>query len=247
MHKSVGSRGFDIAYSVTGAGPEAVLFLHGFGGSADVWAPFVERLADRYRCIAVDALGHGRSSRPGDPADYMTASRASDFAKVLDAEGVARVHVWGYSMGGRNAYALATHHRDRVVDVVIGGAGPDMTGREEAWMRARAQAFLDGDRERAWRLVGGTGEMPDWFEAGNDLRVLGAVSMGLVEWACMPSALEGLPSLHYVGTDDPFHERVKLAAADSGGRFLELPGADHVTAFGRVDAIVPAVQAFWSR
>ena len=60
--------GHDIALiERDGAGPP-IVFLHGSGLSARIWAPWIDRLTDR-RCVAPDLLGYGRSERLPVPLD----------------------------------------------------------------------------------------------------------------------------------------------------------------------------------
>lgn len=101
-----------------GAGP-AVLLLHGFAGSAEEWRATGERLAHAgYRAIAVDALGFGRSDKPGD-APYSLRLAADLYAALLDALGVGRAAVVAHSMGGKYALAMALTHPTRVASLAL--------------------------------------------------------------------------------------------------------------------------------
>jgi pimeloyl-ACP methyl ester carboxylesterase len=101
-----------------GAGP-AVLLLHGFAVNADDWLPTVARLAEAgYRAIAPDALGFGRSDKPGGGA-YSLRGAADLNAGLLDALGVERAAVVGHSMGGKHALATAVLHPGRVERLLV--------------------------------------------------------------------------------------------------------------------------------
>lgn len=101
-----------------GDGP-AVLLLHGFAGSAEDWRPTVALLARAgYRAIALDALGFGRSAKPGD-APYSLALFADLAAALLDAAGVGHAAVVAHSMGGKHALALALRHPARVASLAL--------------------------------------------------------------------------------------------------------------------------------
>lgn len=97
-------------YEDAGRG-EPVLLLHGLGGSAADWAPQIDALAPRYRAIALDVRGSGRSRdlrRPGGP--FAVKQFADDAARLLDHLGAAPAHVVGLSMGGAIAFQLAVDH-----------------------------------------------------------------------------------------------------------------------------------------
>jgi pimeloyl-ACP methyl ester carboxylesterase len=101
----------DISYVSTGAG-EVVLLVQGVGVAGDGWRPQVEALTARFRTIAVDNRGVGRSSLGSDP---LTIERmASDALVVMDAEAVDRFHLVGHSMGGLIALRIALTARERV-------------------------------------------------------------------------------------------------------------------------------------
>lgn len=101
-----------------GAGP-AVLLLHGFAVSADDWRPTVALLAEAgYRAIAPDALGFGRSDKPGGAA-YSLHGFANLYAGLLDALGAETAAVVGHSMGGKYALATTILHPARVSRLLI--------------------------------------------------------------------------------------------------------------------------------
>ncbi len=138
-----------------GAGP-AVLLLHGFAGSAETWRPLLADWRHQFAVMAVDLLGHGRSDCPPDLARYRMESVCDDLARLLDTLGVDRIHLVGYSMGGRIALSFALLHPCRVNRLVLESASPglaDPTQRalrresDEAWAglieEAGMTAFVD--------------------------------------------------------------------------------------------------------
>lgn len=100
-----------------------VLLIHGAYscGAEFLQTEFGAVLADRHRVIAPDSLAHGGSDFPVDPKHYGARPRASHLVAVLDAVGIERAHVVGYSMGGWMASALASFHPQRVASLSIGG------------------------------------------------------------------------------------------------------------------------------
>jgi 2-succinyl-6-hydroxy-2,4-cyclohexadiene-1-carboxylate synthase len=131
----------ELRYERAGAGPP-LLLLHGFTGSADEWAPLLPALAPLRDAIAVDLIGHGRSSAPADPARYTMDQCVLDLLALLDALGVGRLDVLGYSMGGRVALHLAAAAPARVSSLLLESASPGIADAGERAARAAADDAL---------------------------------------------------------------------------------------------------------
>jgi 3-oxoadipate enol-lactonase len=136
----------ELAYTVEGTGKEAVLLIMGLGGRAADWASvFPAALAERYRVIRFDNRGVGASPRA--EGGYSLSDMAKDATAVLDAAGVERAHVLGYSMGGMISQLIATEHADRVDRLVLLSThfgGPDCVApTEEATRLFDPQEFFD--------------------------------------------------------------------------------------------------------
>jgi 3-oxoadipate enol-lactonase len=85
-------------YAATGPkGGQAIVFLHGIGGRADVFAPQLEALSDRYRAVAWDMPGYGRSTLPPESSIASMTDRLADFLKAMRLE---RPVLIGHSLGG---------------------------------------------------------------------------------------------------------------------------------------------------
>ena len=86
--------------SVTGRAGQAVLFVHGNVSSSLFWQPVMLALPGEYRPLAIDLRGFGDTDP--EPVDATRGVRdyADDLAAVIDALGLASVHLVGWSMGG---------------------------------------------------------------------------------------------------------------------------------------------------
>jgi pimeloyl-ACP methyl ester carboxylesterase len=100
-----------------------VVLLHGITGSGLDWQPVAERLAQERRVIALDARGHGESEWSVEEA-YAPDHHFADLAGALDALGVARCTLVGFSMGGAVATIYAAARPERVTTLVIVDAYP---------------------------------------------------------------------------------------------------------------------------
>lgn len=115
-----------VAYRDEGSG-EVILLIHGMGGSSKTWSGMIPLLAQKYRVIAPDLLGHGQSDKPR--GDYSVGAFAVLLRDLLDELGVNRVTVVGHSLGGGVAMQFAHQHRqycERMVLISSGGFGGDV-------------------------------------------------------------------------------------------------------------------------
>jgi pimeloyl-ACP methyl ester carboxylesterase len=85
----------------------ALVFLHGFPESHLTWRHQIAHLSDRYRCIAPDQRGYGRSSKPEGIASYSPDHLVADIFQLAEALGVERFTVIGHDWGGVIAWGVA--------------------------------------------------------------------------------------------------------------------------------------------
>jgi pimeloyl-ACP methyl ester carboxylesterase len=99
---------------------EAVLLLHGWGGSVYSFAETIPAIAAAgYRAIAFDLPGHGLSDKPTDEGMYTTSALADTVLRVADAMGLRRFTIVGHSMGGGIALELALRGERRLERIVL--------------------------------------------------------------------------------------------------------------------------------
>ncbi|HEX2212502.1 MAG TPA: alpha/beta fold hydrolase [Mycobacterium sp.] len=116
-----------VAYREAGSGDEAVLLIHGMAGSSETWRAVMPRLSLKYRVVAPDLLGHGKSDKPR--GDYSLGAFAVWLRDLLDELGITRATIVGQSLGGGVAMQFVYQHRDycqRLVLISSGGLGPDV-------------------------------------------------------------------------------------------------------------------------
>jgi pimeloyl-ACP methyl ester carboxylesterase len=124
--EDIPTNGAVIHVRVGGQGP-AVVLLHGFADTGDMWAPLAIELAKDHTVIVPDLRGLGLSSKL--PGGFDKKTQAGDVAGVMAALHVDRADLVSHDIGNMVAYAFAAQHPDQVtrwvvMDAPIPGVGP---------------------------------------------------------------------------------------------------------------------------
>lgn len=139
-------REWSIAYRRTGSGPP-ILFLHNGGTSHRIWLDVMEQLRLRFDVIAIDLLGYGDSSKPGE--GYTMELYVDLVRHVLDTLGVEQVALVGNCMGSAISLHFARAYPERVRSLVL------VNPLTEATFSGGMLAGVLKARQLAPRLVGG--------------------------------------------------------------------------------------------
>jgi pimeloyl-ACP methyl ester carboxylesterase len=126
---------------------EAVLFHHGIGASAGIWAGWFPALADAHRLVSFDMRGYGRSHIPAADFAWSLEQMVDDLFAIADAAGVQRFHLVGESIGGTVALAAALARPQRIATLTVSNGahlGASIQ-RADAWQRQ-----LDDGGVKAW-------------------------------------------------------------------------------------------------
>ncbi len=124
--QDIQTNGTTIHVRFGGQGP-AVVLLHGYGETGDMWAAMAEDLARDHTVVVPDLRGLGLSSKPSGGYDKKT--QAGDVAGVLDALKIDRVDLVTHDIGNMVGFAFAMQHPERVtrfvlIDAPLPGVGP---------------------------------------------------------------------------------------------------------------------------
>jgi pimeloyl-ACP methyl ester carboxylesterase len=118
--------GATIHVRLGGHGP-AVVLIHGFGDTGDMWVPLAQALMADFTIVVPDLRGMGLSSHP--PGGYDKKTQATDIARVLDTLGIGQVDLVTHDIGNMVGYAFAAQYPERVkhfviMDAPLPGIGP---------------------------------------------------------------------------------------------------------------------------
>lgn len=223
---------------------EPVLMVQGLGADSRSW--FMQRrpFGRKYRCLAPDNRGVGRSGRPEGP--YDLEMMAEDLLAVLDDAGVESAHVMGASMGGILASILAVRNPERVRSLILACTAC----RHEPWRRelleqwagiARSQGMHAFAQQNLRWIVGPRSLRRFW----PIMQIVGPIAFGcpqdsfVAQVEAILAADDSLrtelvnvrvPTLVIVGSQDiltPVADAEELAELIPGAGLSILPGAAH--------------------
>lgn len=117
-----------------------LVLLHALEEGALDWDAFAGELGARWRVIALDLPGHGRSHRP---ATYSFEAMADDVTAALDVLGLERTALVGHSMGGTVAYLIAQTHPERISALVIEDVIPPWPRQARTLQRPEEELGFD--------------------------------------------------------------------------------------------------------
>jgi pimeloyl-ACP methyl ester carboxylesterase len=252
----------DLTYADEGEGP-AVVLLHGFPTSSHLWRDLVPILAPRFRAIAPDLLGYGRSSKPEDPSALTIRAQAGHIRELLDRTGIDEFAVIGHDIGGGVAQLLALEGRVGtmvLVDSVSFDSWPieavrmlqaaDPGDADEAFVREVVGLALDLGLANGDRLADADREvyLRPWIEAPAALirAARGIDGIGLAGTEERLGALDARVLLVW-GEEDPYQpvEVVEgLSDVLPGSTAALLPGCAHLVTEDAPEAVLPLIAEY---
>ena len=212
-------------YTEHGSG-EPLVLLHGNGEDSSYFEHQIAFFQDRYRVIAVDTRGHGKSPRGTAP---LTLNQfADDLRAFMDELDIASAHILGFSDGANVAILFALAHPTRVKSLILNGGNLFPEGLTDQTRRE-----IDKEYEQA--------------VLANDENQLELLRLMIDEPHIDPAQLAALsmPTLVVAGTDDMIEEaHTRLIAESIPNAQLTLIEGTHFVAFENPDAFNHVVSEF---
>jgi pimeloyl-ACP methyl ester carboxylesterase len=158
-------RSLDLTYREWSGDGQPIVLLHGLASSSRIWEQVAGRLAPRWRVVALDQRGHGRSDKPDGGYDFATI--VADGRAALAALAVERPLLVGHSWGGNVALQWAVEAGPGPRGLVLVDGGFLDPARRMSWAEAEQRLRppdlrmpLDQFRARVRERLGGR-----WSEA----------------------------------------------------------------------------------
>jgi pimeloyl-ACP methyl ester carboxylesterase/predicted glycosyltransferase len=158
--------GVKLHYEVYGQGPETIVFLPPWSiVHSRIYKAQLPYFSERFRCVAYDARGNGKSDRPMEVAAYSLDNVVADALAVMEATDTAQAILVGLSQGGLHACVLAAYHAERVRAAILVGTvatvGPGYPYLTPRHFTAERERFEGWDKfNRAYWLA----QYPDFAE-----------------------------------------------------------------------------------
>lgn len=144
--------GMQMYYEVSGDGDPLVV-LHGAYMNIPAMGEIIPRLAETHTVYALEFQGHGRTADIDRPITYPNL--ADDVAKFMDAVGIEKADILGYSMGAAAGLKLAIDHPEKVDQLVAASVAYDMSGSQPDFLAMiptmTPEMFVGSPMEDAWK------------------------------------------------------------------------------------------------
>ncbi|MDP6108346.1 MAG: alpha/beta fold hydrolase [Candidatus Brocadiia bacterium] len=250
-----------MSYYDNGTGDLPLLLVHGFPLDKRMWEPQIERLLYEFRVVTPDLRGHGESQAA--PGPYTMELLADDLKGFLDAMGIPRVALGGFSMGGYVAFAFYRKYPAMVQSLLLLDTRPQSdseeakAGREDmAQLAEREGAGPIAERLLPRMLTADTvAGRPDVVDRARRMMI-----------QCSPQAVAGdlrgialradasdllptiaVPTLIVVGEEDavaPPADSELMAAAIPDATLVKVPKAGHLSNLEDPTAFNAAIRDF---
>jgi len=138
--KRVQIHGMQMYYELSGQG-DPLIVLHGAYMNIPSMGAIIPKLAATHRVYALEFQGHGRTTDVDRSITY--ANLADDAAAFMDALGLAKADVFGYSMGAEAGLQLAIRHPGKVTKLVVASAAYDLRGWQPEFQAAIPQMTVE--------------------------------------------------------------------------------------------------------
>jgi pimeloyl-ACP methyl ester carboxylesterase len=152
--QTVEVNGMQMYYEVSGTGDPLVV-LHGAYMNIPSMGDIIPKLAETHTVYALEFQGHGRTNDIDRPVTYPNL--ADDVARFMDAVGLERADVFGYSMGAAAGLRLAIDHPEKVDQLVAASVAYDASGWQPAFVefipQMAPEMFVGTQMEDEWKKL----------------------------------------------------------------------------------------------
>lgn len=245
--------GMQMYYEVSGQG-DPLIVLHGAYMNIGSMGEIIPKLAETHRVYALEFQGHGRTTDIDRPITYPNL--ADDVAAFMDAVGLEKADVFGYSMGAAAGLQLAIRHPAKVNKLVAASVSYDTAGWQPEFRafipQMTVDMFVNGPLEEEYRKLAPN---PDGFRALVEKLI--ALEKEPMDWEEDVRALE-VPVLIITGDADvvTLEHSVALFRLLGGGvmgdmgvplpasRLAVMPATSHTAVIGQTELLHALIEPF---
>ena len=119
-----------------------IVFLHGFTGSIETWSEVIDLLKGNYHTVAIDLIGHGKTTAPLDQGGYSMEKQIADLEALFNELALQEFTLLGYSMGGRIALSYTIKFPKRVTSLILESSSPGLKAEIERLERMNKDKLL---------------------------------------------------------------------------------------------------------
>lgn len=253
----VGSRvevnGMRMYYEVSGEG-DPLIVLHGSYMNIPSMGAIIPRLAEAHRVYALELQGHGRTTDIDRPITYDNL--ADDVAAFMDAVGLQKADLFGYSMGAVAGLRFAILHPDKANKLILASGAYDVEGLQPAFKefipQMNVEMFVNMPFAEEYKTLAAN---PDGFPALAEKLI--ALEREPIAWGAEVQAMK-TPVLIITGDADwtTLEHSVALFRLLGGGimgdmgvplpasRLAVLPATSHTAVITQVDLLAAFIEPF---
>jgi pimeloyl-ACP methyl ester carboxylesterase len=253
LAETVEVNGMQMYYEVFGQGDPLVV-LHGAYMNIPAMGEIIPRLAETHQVYAVEMQGHGRTNDIDRPITYENL--ADDVAAFMEAVGLERADVFGYSMGAAVGLQVAIRHPGKVDQLIAASVSYDESGWQPEMVamipQMTPEMFVGSPMEAAFQEMSPN---PDGFPAFAERMI--ALEHEPMAWEEDVRGLQA-PVLLIAGDADvvTLEHTVAMFRLLGGGamgdmgnplpasRLAILPATSHTAVIGQVDLLMGFIEPF---
>jgi pimeloyl-ACP methyl ester carboxylesterase len=262
MKKAIQFHSKKISYAIPGSGPALVL-LHGFLESKEIWDDFTAILQKEFTVVAIDLPGHGESELLGEKHSMSLMAEAVKL--VFEAEKIEKAVLAGHSMGGYVALQFAADNEEFLNGLILFHSHAYADSDEAKINRQRTIEIVQSNRGGFIRQF-----IPDLFDQNHVEKYTDSIQKLQDTAACMApeaiiAALSGMrdrlsrvdylagariPILSILGKQDsrmPYHQLVSQAVIPVQSEILLLGNVGHMGFIEAPDITLQALRHFSMR
>ena len=245
--------GMRMYYEVSGSG-DPIVVLHGAYMNIPAMGGIIPALAESHTVYAIEFQGHGRTENIDRPITYPNL--ASDVAAFMDAVGLEKADILGYSMGAAAGLRLAIDHPEKVDQLVTASVSYDMAGSQPAFLEMIPtmvpEMFIGSPMEDAWkeyapnpdgfrpfveRMIALEHEPMAWGDAVKELKSPVLIIAGDADMMTLDHIVS---MFRLLGGGEPGDMGKPLGAS----RLAILPATSHTAVIDQVDLLMGFIEPF---